>query len=56
MQKLSQEYLLLFNKMTDAEQTLLQLHAELVAAQQQAEELYMNGDDSEDDRTNRAAS
>ena len=38
---LSQEYLLLFNTLSDAEERLMQLYTSLVAAQQRAEELYL---------------
>ena len=44
MQKVSKEYLLLFNAITDAEESLCRLRAELMAAQQQAEELYISAD------------
>lgn len=39
--KISKEYLLLFNAITDAEETLTQLREELVAAQRQAEDLFL---------------
>lgn len=39
--KLSKEYLLLFNAITDAEEALTQLREELVAAQRQAEDLFL---------------
>lgn len=38
---LSKEYLLLFNAITDAEEALTQLREELVAAQRQAEDLFL---------------
>lgn len=38
---ISKEYLLLFNAITDAEEALSQLRADLVAAQRQAEELFL---------------
>lgn len=52
MHEITQEYLLLFNAVTDAENTLLRLRESLIAAQQQAEELYIRGDgiDSERER------
>ncbi len=50
MHEITQEYLLLFNAVTDAENTLLHLREDLIAAQQRAEELYMDGDEPEDDR------
>ena len=40
MRTISKEYLLLFNAVTDAEESLHQLRETLVAVQQQAEELY----------------
>ena len=39
--KISKEYLLLFNAITDAEEALSQLREELVAVQQQAEDLFL---------------
>ena len=44
MQKISREYLLLFNAITDAEETLRRLRASLMAAQREAEELYVSGE------------
>ena len=41
MTVLSKEYLLLFNAVTDAEQTLAQLRETLLQAQRQAEELFL---------------
>ena len=38
MQKVSQEYLLLFNAITDAEESLCRLRARLMDAQRKAEE------------------
>ena len=46
MQKVSQEYLLLFNAITDAEESLCRLRARLMDAQRQAEELYIAGNDA----------
>ena len=43
MQKVSQEYLLLFNAITDAEESLCRLRARLMDAQRKAEELYIAG-------------
>ena len=40
--KISKEYLLLFNAITDAEEALSQLRESLMAAQRQAEELFMD--------------
>lgn len=41
MKPISKEYLLLFNAITDAEETLLKLRETLMFAQRQAEELYL---------------
>lgn len=41
MTALSKEYLLLFNAVTDAEQTLAQLRESLLEVQRQAEELFL---------------
>ena len=41
MNSLKKEYLFLFNALTDAEEALQQLCRELMAAQQQAEELFL---------------
>lgn len=41
MEKISKEYALLFNAITDAEATLRQLRERLLLVQCQAEELYM---------------
>ena len=38
---LSKEYLLLFNAITDAEETLARLREELMTAQRQAEDLFL---------------
>ena len=43
MQNLSKEYLLLFNAITDAEALLARLRADLIATQQQAEALFLEG-------------
>jgi hypothetical protein len=45
MQTIAQEYLLLFNTLTDAEETLRRLQLQLMEAQQRAEELFLEGDD-----------
>ena len=37
-----EEYLLLFNTISDAEETLKQLEETLIAAQRQAEDLFLN--------------
>ena len=41
MNTISKEYLLLFNAITDAEETLQALRAQLIAAQQQAEDAFL---------------
>ena len=41
MNSIPKEYLLLFNALTDAEESLQQLRAKLMAVQQQAEELFI---------------
>lgn len=46
MQKVSKEYLLLFNAITDAEESLRLLQARLIDAQQKAEELFIEDEDS----------
>ncbi len=46
MQNLSKEYLVLFNAITDAEESLRRLRARLIDAQQKAEELYIAGHDA----------
>lgn len=50
MCEITEEYLLLFNAVTDAENTLLRLREDLIAAQQRAEELYIGRDRTEFDR------
>lgn len=42
MNPITKEYLLLFNALTDAEESLQQLRTKLMAVQQQAEELFLN--------------
>ena len=49
MKDIAKEYLLLFNTITDAEEALRQLQARLVAAQQQAETLFLEETDPIDD-------
>jgi len=48
MSAISKEYLLLFNAVTDAEQTLDRLRETLLEAQRQAEELFLEGTDGSD--------
>ena len=55
MKKISEEYLLLFNTLTDAEVTLRQLRETLMFAQRQAEELYLQ-DGEEESRVERRIS
>lgn len=45
MKDITKEYLLLFNTITDTEETLRQLRAKLLAAQQQAELLFLEETD-----------
>ena len=45
MQTIAKEYLFLFNTLTDAEDTLRKLEAQLIEAQRQAEELLLEGTD-----------
>ena len=45
MNPISKEYLFLFNAITDAEETLSALRERLIAAQQQAEELFLEEED-----------
>ena len=45
MKPISKEYLLLFNALTDTEETLRQLQARLLDIQRQAEELYIEETD-----------
>ena len=47
MKMISKEYLLLFNALTDAEESLRQLRERLMEIQQQAEELYLEGPDAQ---------
>ena len=46
MQTIAKEYLLLFNTLTDAEETLRRLEARLIEAQRRAEELFLVHADS----------
>lgn len=41
MKSISREYTLLFNAITDAEETLRQLRTRLIEVQQQAEDLFL---------------
>ena len=55
MKPISREYLLMFNAITDAEETLRQLREKLMFVQRQAEELYLQ-DEEEDQRAVRRIS
>lgn len=46
MEPISKEYLLLFNAITDAQESLDRIRAELLCAQQRAEELYLAQEES----------
>ena len=48
MKDIAKEYLLLFNTITDTEEALRQLQAKLMAAQQQAEALFLEETDQAD--------
>lgn len=48
MQNLSKGYLMLFNTLTQTEEALARLRSDLMAAQQQAEELYLEADTDQD--------
>ncbi len=47
MSTISREYLLLFNAITDAEETLRALRETLIAVQQRAEILFLEGGEPE---------
>ena len=51
MKPIAREYLLLFNTITDMEETLLRLQERLVSAQQQAEELFLSEDSAAHEET-----
>ena len=48
MMPLPREYLLLFNAITDAEETLRHLRTQLILTQQQAEQLFLESLDGGD--------
>ena len=50
---ISKEYLLLFNAITDAEEALGQLRETLMFVQRQAEELYLQDEEEEQQRVRR---
>ena len=56
MKPISREYLLMFNAITDAEETLRQLRERLMFVQRQAEELYLQDGEDEDQHRNRRIS
>lgn len=45
MQNLSKEYVLLFNAITNVEQSLMDLRDQLIAVQREAEDLYLSSMD-----------
>ena len=47
---IAREYTLLFNAITDAEQTLSELRERLIFAQLMAEEIYIQRDDEKEDQ------
>ena len=53
MLNVTKEYLLLFNAITDAEEALQQLRSNLIAVQQEAEELYIKAADLSDEKETR---
>lgn len=46
MQELFKGYVLLFNALSETEEALARLRADLMAAQQQAEELYLSQEEA----------
>jgi hypothetical protein len=46
MRNISQEYLLLFNAITDAEESLARMREDLMAAQQRAEDLFVEEEEA----------
>lgn len=50
MDKLSKEYILLFNEITEAIESLDQIKERLVLAQQKAEELFISKDEENNKR------
>lgn len=49
MENISKEYLILFNAITDAEHGLERMRKKLIRVQQQAEELFIERDENEQD-------
>ncbi len=50
MESVKKEYLLLFNAITDTEEALRRLRADLMAVQQQAEDLFLGGEGEAEER------
>lgn len=48
MQSIPREYLLLFNALTEMEETLRGLRSRIITVQQQAEELFLEEGDAEE--------
>lgn len=48
MPNVTKEYLVLFNAITDAEESLRRLQAGLIAAQQRAEDLFLEAESPEE--------
>lgn len=55
MLNIPREYLLLFNAITDAEESLRRLQVSLMEAQRRAEELFIEEGDSASERPDRAS-
>lgn len=53
MKSISREYLLMFNAITDAEETLRQLREKLMFVQRQAEELYLQDEEEDQQQVRR---
>ena len=56
MQHLPKEYIVLFNAITEAENTLRQLSEQLKRAQLLAEEIYINGENTSSSKTDQGNS
>ena len=50
MRKISREYSILFNAITDIENDLARIRARLIKTQQDVEEAYINDDENDDER------
>lgn len=55
MRKISKEYSILFNAITDVEKELARIRAKLIKIQQDAEETYIKGGDKRQVRRNKTA-